>query len=240
MEQDGVPCHTSKSTQKFLQDNVTLRLDRGATIKGTPNYSLYPAEIEPVYETFLLRKDRYAPRVLIVATHGGPKERQAHIDEQALRDEFGDLTGRHYDFCEEYKMDDAEMVMVILGSSAGTAKDVIDALQQENIEYPGGRLESRDREIVVKTLGKQLSQVKGLAEAEADRLCRDSSSPVIQARPSKSWQMAQTSERRIAQRAETSGMAAGPWQAMQLAPPSRRSARGIASHVPGRPWCGNS
>lgn len=51
----------------FLKDNVTLRLDQGATIKGTPDYSLYPAEIEPVYETFLLRKDRYTPRVLIVA-----------------------------------------------------------------------------------------------------------------------------------------------------------------------------
>jgi len=31
------------------------------------------------------------PRVLVVATHGGPKERLAHIDEQALRDEFGDM-----------------------------------------------------------------------------------------------------------------------------------------------------
>jgi Leucine-rich repeat (LRR) protein len=31
------------------------------------------------------------PRVLVVATHGGPKERLDHIDEQALRDEFGHL-----------------------------------------------------------------------------------------------------------------------------------------------------
>ncbi len=31
------------------------------------------------------------PRVLVVATHGGPKERLDHIDEQALRDEFGDM-----------------------------------------------------------------------------------------------------------------------------------------------------
>ncbi|TWU32540.1 glycosyl hydrolase family 28 protein [Novipirellula artificiosorum] len=51
----------------FLKDNVTLRLEKDATIKGTPDYSLYPADIEPVYESFLLRKDRYAPRVLIVA-----------------------------------------------------------------------------------------------------------------------------------------------------------------------------
>ncbi len=31
------------------------------------------------------------PRILVVATHGGPDERLDHIDEQALRDEFGDL-----------------------------------------------------------------------------------------------------------------------------------------------------
>lgn len=31
------------------------------------------------------------PRILIVATHGGPQDRLAHIDEQLLRDEFGDL-----------------------------------------------------------------------------------------------------------------------------------------------------
>lgn len=37
------------------------------------------------------------PRILVVATHGGPKERLGHIDEQALRDEFGDLiAGFHH------------------------------------------------------------------------------------------------------------------------------------------------
>ena len=36
------------------------------------------------------------PRILVVATHGGPKERLAHIDEQALRDEFGDLIAGFY------------------------------------------------------------------------------------------------------------------------------------------------
>ncbi|PDW04327.1 hypothetical protein [Candidatus Viridilinea mediisalina] len=36
------------------------------------------------------------PRLLIVATHGGPKERQAHIDEQALRSQFGALLEGFY------------------------------------------------------------------------------------------------------------------------------------------------
>jgi len=53
---------------------------------------------------------------------------------QQVSDEFGDLTGRHYDFCEEYKMDDADMVMVMLGSSAGTAKDVIDKYREKGVK----------------------------------------------------------------------------------------------------------
>jgi Leucine-rich repeat (LRR) protein len=36
------------------------------------------------------------PRILVVATNGGPKERLDHIDEQALRDEFGDLIAGFY------------------------------------------------------------------------------------------------------------------------------------------------
>ncbi|HQU72478.1 MAG TPA: COR domain-containing protein, partial [Calditrichia bacterium] len=36
------------------------------------------------------------PRILVVATHGGPKERLAHIDEQALKDEFGELIRGFY------------------------------------------------------------------------------------------------------------------------------------------------
>ncbi len=48
--------------------------------------------------------------------------------------EYGELTGRTYDYCEEYKMDDADLVMVILGSSAGTAKDVIDDYRAKGVK----------------------------------------------------------------------------------------------------------
>ena len=51
-----------------------------------------------------------------------------------VSDEYGDLTGRYYDHCEEYLMDDAEMVMVMLGSSAGTAKDVIDEYRAKGVK----------------------------------------------------------------------------------------------------------
>ncbi len=53
---------------------------------------------------------------------------------QSVSEEYGALTGRTYEFCEEYKLDDAEMVMVILGSSAGTAKDVIDEYRAKGVK----------------------------------------------------------------------------------------------------------
>ena len=49
-------------------------------------------------------------------------------------DRFAALTGRQYKFAEEYKLDDADMVMVMLGSSAGTAKDVIDEYREKGVK----------------------------------------------------------------------------------------------------------
>ena len=43
--------------------------------------------------------------------------------------EFAAISGREYDLFEEYCMEDAERVVVIIGSAAGTTKDAIDALR---------------------------------------------------------------------------------------------------------------
>ena len=50
---------------------------------------------------------------------------------ESVQKEFGELTGRHYGHFELYKFDDADAVIVVLGSSAGTAKDVIDELRAD-------------------------------------------------------------------------------------------------------------
>jgi pyruvate ferredoxin oxidoreductase alpha subunit len=47
--------------------------------------------------------------------------------------EYGELTGRQYDLFEEYKLDDAETVIVVLGSSAGTTKDVVDEYREKGV-----------------------------------------------------------------------------------------------------------
>lgn len=45
--------------------------------------------------------------------------------------EFAEITGRKYNVLEEYKTKDAEKVIVVLGSTAGTIKDAIDKLRDQ-------------------------------------------------------------------------------------------------------------
>ena len=48
--------------------------------------------------------------------------------------DFEKLTGRKYSFFEEYKMEDAEVVMVCMNSTAGTAKATVDKLRAEGVK----------------------------------------------------------------------------------------------------------
>ena len=44
---------------------------------------------------------------------------------------FGDATGRYYGFFETYQMEDAETAVVLIGSSAGTARATVDKLRAQ-------------------------------------------------------------------------------------------------------------
>ena len=48
--------------------------------------------------------------------------------------EYGRISGREYGLFEEYRLDDAEYALVIMGSAAGTAKDAVDALRDKGIK----------------------------------------------------------------------------------------------------------
>jgi len=45
--------------------------------------------------------------------------------------DFAKMTGREYGLIEKYQMDDAEEAIVLIGSSAGTAREAIDALRAQ-------------------------------------------------------------------------------------------------------------
>lgn len=48
--------------------------------------------------------------------------------------EYEKLTGRKYDFIEKYMMDDAEVAIVVINSTAGTAKYVVNQLREKGIK----------------------------------------------------------------------------------------------------------
>ena len=63
------------------------------------------------------------------------QQAQAMIDaKEVIRKvgkEFGEMTGRTYGLVEEYMMDDADVAIILMGSSAGTAKEAIQELRAE-------------------------------------------------------------------------------------------------------------
>ena len=76
--------------------------------------------------------------------------------------EFEKLTGRKYGLFEEYKMDDAEVAIVIINSTAGTAKDVVDKLRSEGVK--AGLIKIRVyRPFPVEQIAAALSKCKAVA-----------------------------------------------------------------------------
>ncbi len=51
-----------------------------------------------------------------------------------VAERFGKLSGRSYGLFEDYRLGDADITLVIMGSAAGTAKDVIDDLRNRGIK----------------------------------------------------------------------------------------------------------
>ncbi len=80
----------------------------------------------------------------------------------SVGEEFGKLTGRKYAIFEEYKLDDAEIAAVALGSTNGTAEVAVDELRKEGIK--AGLLKLRVfRPFPVEEITKALSNIKLLA-----------------------------------------------------------------------------
>jgi len=76
--------------------------------------------------------------------------------------EFAKISGRNYDLFESYKLEDAEIGIVVLNSTAGTAKEVVDKLRAEGIK--AGLLKPRVfRPLPYKELAKSLKHLKALA-----------------------------------------------------------------------------
>jgi len=79
-----------------------------------------------------------------------------------VAEEFEKLTGRKYGLFEEYRMDDAEVAIVIINSTAGTAKDVVDSLREQGVK--AGLIKIRVyRPFPVEQITAALSKCKAVA-----------------------------------------------------------------------------
>jgi pyruvate ferredoxin oxidoreductase alpha subunit len=76
--------------------------------------------------------------------------------------EFGKAFGRNYGFFEEYKMEDAELAIVVMSSAAGTGKDAVDELRGEGLRI--GLLKPRIfRPFPHEKIGQALNKIKAVA-----------------------------------------------------------------------------
>ena len=108
----------------------------------------------------------------------GPMDLQAYLFEhkheqaEAMRNakkvildvakDFEKLTGRKYSFFEEYTLEDADIAIVCMNSTAGTVKETIDSLRANGIK--AGLLKLRVyRPFPAEEISKALSNVKAIA-----------------------------------------------------------------------------
>lgn len=79
-----------------------------------------------------------------------------------VAEEFEKISGRKYGLFEEYQMDDAEYALVLIGSSAGTAKVTVDSLRNQGKKV--GLIKIRVfRPFPMEELAEALKNVKAIA-----------------------------------------------------------------------------
>lgn len=93
-------------------------------------------------ENYLLKKDGTlaAGPYDVTNYYMEHKKQQAEAMKNAKKvilevaERFEKVTGRKYGFFEEYRMEDAETAIVLIGSTAGTAKAAIDELREQGVK----------------------------------------------------------------------------------------------------------
>ncbi len=87
------------------------------------------------------------------------KSKQVILD---VAKDFEKLTGRKYSLFEEYKLEDAEIAIICMNSTAGTTKVVVDALREQGIK--AGLLKLRVyRPFPAEEISKAVKNIKALA-----------------------------------------------------------------------------
>ena len=119
--QDGFITSHAVENMELLEDDEVKR---------------FVGEYEP--ENYLLNPDcpmavgPYSITDYYMEAKRNQAEGMKHVEQVVLdvAKEFAGISGREYGLFEEYRMEDAEYAVVMIGSAAGTTKDAIDALRE--------------------------------------------------------------------------------------------------------------
>ena len=104
-----------------------------------------------------MQKDYFKHRIELATAMEQAKDIINEVSE-----EFYKLTGRKYNLFESYKLDDAEIGIVVLNSTAGTAKVAIDSLREKGIK--AGLLKPRSfRPLPNLEISEALKNLKAIA-----------------------------------------------------------------------------
>jgi len=151
-------CQDGFITSHAIENIELLEDDKVKSFIGeyNPDYSLImgkPISVGP-YDTPMFYFEHQYQRAQAMKD-----SKQVILD---VSKEFAKLTGREYGLFEEYKMEDAERAIVILNSSAGTAKAACDQLRAKGEKV--GVLKLRVfRPFPMDELAKALSHLKAVA-----------------------------------------------------------------------------
>jgi len=91
---------------------------------------------------------------------------------------FKEMTGREYGFFEEYKLDDADYAIVIIGSAAGTCKAAIDKIRSTTGKKVGLLKIRVFRPFPEEEIAKALANVKSIAIMDRSEMFSDTSGPL--------------------------------------------------------------
>ncbi|MDE5973132.1 MAG: pyruvate ferredoxin oxidoreductase [Eubacterium sp.] len=91
--------------------------------------------------------------------------------------EYAKISGREYGLFEEYKMNDAEYAVVIIGSAAGTAKDAVDELREKGVK--AGLIKIRlFRPFPAEEIAESLKNIKAVALMDRTEAYNDNCGPI--------------------------------------------------------------
>ncbi len=155
---------------------VMICQDGFITSHGVENIELLEDDIVKKFvgeykpEDFLLNPGKpiavgpYATSPFVMEARKAQAQAMVNAKEVILKvaADFEKISGRKYGFFEEYRTEDADYIMVIMGSAAGTAKDAVDMLRDKGMKV--GLLKVRVfRPFPAEEIAKALKNCKAVA-----------------------------------------------------------------------------